>query len=286
MKNFVLTVTVLAFCSLSLAENLSATRDNNQPETAVASTQGNAAQAAPNGAAARPVCAFNFTSGHDETFFKYCVTANGNIVQLETPRGREHLNVADKIGEGYGLCDQGGEYFDYAEFGESGNWNAASVVSQDTQSVKIARTTRDGIWTFTQTITQVAAGSPSANVAMAITNNTDTQRDVIIFRYANVNADGIAKNNLDSTVDAAFAWNSFSRPPQVGFGLMLQNVGSTPFHHTGFMLNVPNPPEPCNAFVHAPKHLITNTDGSIVVDYALGIGSHETRTVTVAYKGM
>ena len=285
MKNSVLAVTVLALCALSLAETPSAASVNNQKQAA-ASAQGAGVQAALNNLRARAVCAFTFTSGHDETFFKYCVTANGNIVQLETPLGREQLSVARKIGEGYGMCDQGGEYFDYAEFGDSGNWNPATVVSRDATSVKIARTTSDGIWTLTQTITQVAGGSPSATVAMAITNHTDTQRDVIIFRYANVNADGIAKNNLDSTIDSAFAWNSFSRPPQVGFGLMLQNVGSTPFFHTGFILSVPDPPEPCNAFVHDPKHLITKTDGSIVVDYAIGIGSHESRTVTVAYKGI
>ena len=86
MKKFVLAATVLALCALSLAETPSAANSKNQPETAAALTQGSAAQTASNNFAAQPVCAFTFTSGHDETFFKYCVTANGNIVQLETPR--------------------------------------------------------------------------------------------------------------------------------------------------------------------------------------------------------
>ncbi len=290
MKKFVLAATVLALCALSLAETPSAANSKNQPETAAALTQGSAARTAPNNFAAQPVCAFTFTSGHDETFFKYCVTANGNIVQLETPRGREHLAVADKIGEGYGLCDTGGiEYFDYAGFGDSGNWNPATVVSQDATSVKIARTTGDGIWTLTQTITQVAGTSPSAKIAMTIRNNDPAgQRDVVIFRYANVNADSFFQNNLDATRDSAFGWNSTdgrdSHP--LGFGLMLQNVGATPFHHFAFILNVPDPPEPCNAFRHAVVGPIINTDGSFFLDYAIGLGGGQSRTVTVAYKGM
>lgn len=289
MKNFVLAVTVLALCTLSLAEATSTASVNNQTQAA-ASAQGGATQAVPNNFPTSPVCAFTFTSGHDETFLKYCVTASGNIVQLETPRGREHLAVADTIGEGYGLCDTGGiEYFDYAGFGDSGNWNPATVVSQDATSVKIARTTGDGIWTLTQTITQVAGTSPSAKIAMTIRNNDPAgQRDVVIFRYANVNADSFFQNNLDATRDSAFGWNSTdgrdSHP--LGFGLMLQNVGATPFHHFGFILNVPDPPEPCNAFRHAVVGPITNTDGSFFLDYALGIGGGESRTVTVAYKGM
>ena len=87
MKNFVRAVTVLALCTLSLAETPSAANVNNQKQAA-ASAEGSAVQAALNNLPERPVCAFTFTSGHDETFFKYCVTANGNIVQLETPRGR------------------------------------------------------------------------------------------------------------------------------------------------------------------------------------------------------
>ena len=188
------------------------------------------------------------------------------------PPGREHLAVADKIGEGYGLCDTGGiEYFDYAGFGDSGNWNPATVVSQDATSVKIARTTGDGIWTLTQTITQVAGTSPSAKIAMTIRNNDPAgQRDVVIFRYANVNADSFFQNNFDATRDSAFGWNSTdgrdSHP--LGFGLMLQNVGATPFHHFAFILNVPDPPEPCNAFRHAVVGPIINTDGSFFLDYA------------------
>ncbi len=195
------------------------------------------------------------------------------------------------MGEGYGICDIDGiighsEYFDYGEFGDSGNWNPATLVSQDPKSVKIARTTSDGIWTLTQTITQVRGAAPPATIAMTITNNTDAERSLVIFRYANVNADGVLQNNLDSTLNSAFGWNSISKGQQIGFGLMLQNVGATRFPHFAFKLNTPQPPLPCNAFVRFVKGPITNTDGSIVVDYAMTLGANESRTVTVAYKGM
>jgi len=68
-----------------------------------------------------------------------------------TPFNREHIAVG-AAGEGYGVCDNTGAvaYFDYADYGDSGNWGAPTLVSQTATSVKIARTTSDGVWTLTQ----------------------------------------------------------------------------------------------------------------------------------------
>jgi hypothetical protein len=55
------------------------------------------------------------------------------------------------------------------------------VLSHDAKSVKIARTTADGNWTLTQTITQVT-GPPSAKIAMALTNNTSVTRQAFLLR--------------------------------------------------------------------------------------------------------
>lgn len=274
MTKLLLALIVLTFSSLSFAASQSS-GSNTQTTSAAPGLN--------------EQCAFTFTSGHDESFLKFCVTTNGNIIQLETPRGHEHLLFASTIGEGYGLCDTAGiDYSDYADFGDSGNWNPATVVSQDPKSVKIARTTSDGLWTLTQTFRLVAGTPPSVGIDMTVTNNSDIERDLILFRYANINADGLLQNNLDATRDSTFAWNSTDGDPNHphGFGLMLQNAASTPFHHFGFILKVPDPPKPCNAFINAIVGPITHTDGSGFVDYLLPTDPHESKTVSVAYKGM
>src|SRR5262245_10673086 len=50
------------------------------------------------------ICSFTYSSGAKETFLKYCVTANGNITQFESPAGIEHIAVGE-VAEGYGVCD-------------------------------------------------------------------------------------------------------------------------------------------------------------------------------------
>src|SRR5450756_2466088 len=75
-------------------------------------------------------CAFTFTSGVNLTSIQYCVTANGNIVQIEIPEGVPLISAAS-LGEGYGVCDvtSGTAYTDYGGFGDSGNWRPATVLS-------------------------------------------------------------------------------------------------------------------------------------------------------------
>src|SRR3954467_9758205 len=130
MNKLILTFIVFSLCSLGLAE----TPGVGSPDKSTGTTQ-------------RPFstanCSFTFTSGNKSNFLKYCVTANGNVTLFETPLNHEHIAVGQD-GEGYGICDvnSGIAYFDYAEFGDSGNWNNPTVLSQDAKSVTIARTTR------------------------------------------------------------------------------------------------------------------------------------------------
>src|SRR6266700_3493931 len=199
MKKLVLAVTVLALSTLSVAQILPTKKVNTQQEVAAALAQENAAQAVPRSPLATMTCSFTFTSGANNTYLKYCVTVNGNITQLQTPLGHEHIAVGT-FGEGYGVCDTttGVAYDDYAGFGDSGNWGVPVTTQPNATTVKVVRSTSDGIWTLTQTITQVAATS-SVKVAMALKNNTAIARTAYLMRYADVDADGIFKNNLDGT---------------------------------------------------------------------------------------
>jgi hypothetical protein len=271
VKTIVLAVVLTASCTISFAAT------PNQKESA-----------AVQGATHSPevsVCSFTFTTGTFDTFLKFCVTANGNITQFQTPQGVEDVAVGD-ASEGYGICDftSNTEYFDYADAGASANWATASVVKQTAKSVQIARTTSDGIWTLTQTINQIAGNLPSAQVVMALKNNSATDRSVRLMRFVDVDADGNFNNELDATNKAAFGWNSFGLGH--AYGLVLFNVGNPPFDHDGFVQIVPGGPAPCNPFAFASLTTLTNTDGSLVHLYNIDVPKGMTKIVTVGYKGM
>jgi len=291
MKKLIIAIIVPILCSLSVAQFPGGQRVHSAVSTrqqaAAGLAQKSAAQAMFHSPFATGACSFTFTSGANLSFLKYCVTENGNITQLETPEGQEHINVGpDGVnGEGYGICDTDAnvEYDDYAEFGDTGNWNLPSVIGHSAKMVKIARTTADGAWTLTQTISQIAGGSPSVKIVMALKNNAKVTKTAFLIRYADVDADGLFDNNLDATLESAFAWNSVSAGNP--FGLALQNVG-TP--QAGFLLGfvqaAPAGPPPCN--IQSADGPLTNTDGSVGIAYVLKVPPGTSKTVTVAYKGL
>jgi hypothetical protein len=287
MKKVVIVVAVLASCCSGFAEGLKASKGNSESEATAMAAQKSAAQAASGSLAATSTCSYNFTSGTNNTFLKYCVTVNGNIPQLMTPFNREHIAVG-AAGEGYGVCDNTGAvaYFDYADYGDSGNWGAPTLVSQTVTSVKIARTTGDGVWTLTQTITQVAS-TQSVRVIMALKNNRAVPRSFFLMRFADVDVSGTASNNLDATANSAFGWNSaFSSTPD--YGLMVQNVGNpTGLANTiPFVQKVAFPPNPCVPGAQLAAGPVTATDGSMLMYYEGTVPQKGTRTVTMNYKGM
>lgn len=252
-----------------------------QKEVAAAAAQ-KAVAAALVGNDSTSTCSFTYTSGVNDTFLKYCVTVNGNITQLETPVGHEHIAVG-VFGEGYGVCDATANvaYYDYADFGDSGNWGAPVTTQPNATTVKVVRNTSDGIWTLTQTITQVAASS-SIQIAMALTNNTAVDRRASLIRYADVDANSSFLNNFDSTTNSSWGNNSL-----FSFGLMLQNVGNPPssFGLVGISQNVPSGPDPCNFYAHSVEPLKA-TDGSIALLYDIFVAAQTTQTDTMIYKGL
>src|SRR5215471_358291 len=168
-------------------------------------------------------CAYNFSvAGAQNSFLKYCVTVNGNIVSFNSPNGNDQI-AQGGFAEGYGICDfsTGISYFDYA-YTESGNWNSPVLVALTTGMVKIARTTSDGAWTLTQTITKTAGPSPSAKVTMAIKNNSGAQKEFYLLRYADVdpsdaNSTGNFQESFDSSKFSAWGYEALnSGRPAIG----------------------------------------------------------------------
>jgi hypothetical protein len=245
-------------------------------------TQQQAAAAATPSPTASTTCAYTFTSGAGATYTQYCVTVNGNIASFQNPSGVEDINVG-QIGEGYGICDftTNTGYFDYA-YTDSGNWLSPVLLSSTTAQVKIGRTTSDGIWQLTQTITKVAATTKtpgSATVTMALKNLTGISRTVYFLRFADVDANSsVSPNDFDYTFNVATGLQ-----PGFSYGLMLSNNTFT-FGHEAFIQSTFNGPDPCNFSANLVNPGPFVGDGSFAQIYAIAVPKLATKTVTMTYK--
>jgi len=280
VKKLCLAVIVLSLCALSFAGTLGTPTDNNQQEAA-ARQKAEGLQGVSHSPLASVTCAFNFASGANNTFLGYCVSENGNILNIQTPANQQQLFAR----EGYGFCDisSNTEYFDYAGAGDTSNWNPAVVLSHNTNTVKIARTTSDGIWTLNQTITQVPMTS-SIKVTMTLKNNLAVSKEVQLVRFADIDADNVTANTVDATINDAMIFNSVGRGNS--FGLALQNVGTSPFTYLGYVQNVPSAVHPCSPFTNLAIGPLVGTDGSGVMTYVITIPAHSSKTVNVGYRGL
>jgi hypothetical protein len=232
-------------------------------------------------APATTTCSFAYSSGPLATFTRYCLGANGNIVQLDSPSGFEFINNGDLM-EGYGICDvtPNVSYYDYASI-DSANWGATTVTIPNATTAKFVRTTGDGIWQLTQTVMQIkatAASTGSVKITMALKNLSTISRNVALMRVANVNAGPVATNDeLVSSFNSAFA-----QEPGASWGLGLTTNTFT-FAHNGAVFSVPTGPDPCH-YVTSINNFAFVGDGSIGHVYAITVPKGATKTVTMTYK--
>jgi hypothetical protein len=246
---------------------------------------------------ATTTCTYKFTSGSGATYLQFCVTVNGNIVEFNSPEGIEQLSP--KVSppyEGYGICDNTNgatAYYDYAANGDSGNWDAATKVSSTATSVKIERSTSDGAWTLTQTITSIAGANPYAKVVMALKNNSGVTKYAYLLRFANMLPTGAGGGtpyyeNYDGDADSAWGYSSYSSCCGEPYGLMLQNVGNpAPLSalslREGFPQDTLGGPDPCDP-VGNYNGTVTGSNGSGVYLYVLSLNKNQTVTVTDRYQ--
>jgi hypothetical protein len=286
MKKLVLALTVLAFCSVSFAAGPGPKKVNPQQEAAAAGSQVTAEQTAPNSPFATTDCQYYFTAGSNNTYLNYCVTVNGNILYIVTPADQV-LTLAG--GEGYGICNESPaqNYTDYAT-SDTGNWNAPILLSQTASSVKIARTTSDGNWTLTQTITKIPSG-PSIKVVMAFKNNQTVVKTAYLVRYVDV--DGILYLVTSSFAqhNGAFTWNTADYSYSANTdGLQLQNVGTPPFGFwQAYAQETTQGPNACAfAYNAAPQGVEVPFLASLVMAYVGPVPAGGTKTVTLTCRGM
>jgi len=230
-------------------------------------------------------CDFSFQSGSNSTSLYYCVATNGNITFLSTPGDHSHLFFR----EGYGICNESPAqaYWDYADAGDSGNWGAATVLKLTATSVVIARTTADGVWTLTQTIS-LDPNTPAVKIVMALKNNTAMPRVAYLVRYADVDSDGSFLNNFSATTNGAFSWNaSIPFGANSGYGLELRNFGQPHFGYLqGFARTVSTGPNPCAFASDSSGSPLTGINGSVALAYVDSVGAKKTKAATIIYRGM
>ncbi len=276
-----LSMTLNAQQSTSSAASATATRaqaarhlDPAREQAAIEAKQQYVGAASPD---ATTTCKYTFTSGTGNKYLKYCVTLNGNIVSFESPSGQEYI-ATSPIGEGYAFCDfdTATQYYDYAGYGDSGNWQAPVTVSSSGTSVKISRKTTDGIYTLTQTIAQNVPNA-FAQVTMALKNNTGVSHHVGLLRYADVDAQGSTSNNFDFTYRTAYGYN------EAGYGLQIKFLSGFAFNG-GFAQIIPGGPNPCQIFTHVVYAPQQNIDGSIFAQFDMELAKNATGTVVVEYK--
>jgi hypothetical protein len=231
---------------------------------------------------ATTTCSYDFSSGSGNTYMGYCVTANGNILEIQTPFGQSMMGAN---GEGYGLCDQNApaNYTDYA-VSDTGNWGTATVLSHSLSSVKIARTTADGLWTLTQTITKVPATS-SIKVVMALKNNQTVSDVAYLVRFADAEPPAVGSSDFWlGGLNSALA-RTFQSDPN--YGLQLTNVSVPPFSYwQGFAQGVNTGPNACAFASNEGNDNSAGNIGSIEMAYVGTVPAGATKTVTLSYRGL
>lgn len=245
---------------------------------------------------ATATCAYTFTNpGPGNSYLQFCVTANGNIAEFMSPSGYDQL-AQGGVGEGYGICDTstGVAYYDWA-YTDSGNWNPSVVLASSSTSVKIARTTSDGLFTLTQTIAKQAGTVPYAKITMALKNNVPSAKTVYLERYADVDplnapfADTDFTESFDSTFNSAWGYTAlnYSGPNFAGWGMMLSQIGvpkgASGYFYEGIDQAFSGGPAPCSPTASYGAYQ-ASVDGSVEFFWDLGIGGTKTATVNAKYE--
>ena len=142
-------------------------------------------------------CQTTFTN-HNSARIQFCVTANGNVLNLEGPPGWNQIDQ----NEGYAVCALDGSYgyWDLAGAGASG-WGDP-VLSQpkgaNTFPFTITRQTLDGKFTLTQTF-KLVSGGKSVGVTMGLVGPLSR-----LVRFAEVMPQ--TNQSGDHTSASAFVW--------------------------------------------------------------------------------
>lgn len=178
-------------------------------------------------------CFSTHTSGSGAGLMRICISDHGNLAQLESPDGVEHIGIG-QLAEGYILCTAPNGT-DFAHGFDSGAWEdgfAAPTISQpngpNTFPLTITRNTTDGAFRLEQQFFRDAA-ERDVVIQMKVTNISGTlQQNVRITRYFDARL-----NNFNTQESYAYAQHSVWAWP-TGFTNAAEALLLTPL-----TLNVP-----------------------------------------------
>lgn len=210
--------------------------------------------------------------------FNYCVSDSGNVVQMETPLGTQHLSTTSPA-EGYGICDieTGVRYFDYN--GGAHNWQKkVNVIS--TSPLVLGRTTTDGLWQLQETFTTSTSDS-SIRIKMELHNQAAVNKRALLVRYADVNVNGSSSDYLMATTISADAIDTVSPPASPG--MQLRDVKGAGPNVLPIVQKVPSGPDPCAPAAHSGNPFTVN-NGSLELVYGTTVPKNGSRTFTALYR--
>ena len=223
-------------------------------------------------------CVSTYTSGTGASFFQWCVTANGNIVSLQSPESEEHI-FEGTVGEGYQICDFSTliAYTDYAGAADTGNWKA-SIITQpngpNTFPLTIKRTTVDGKYTLTQKFSQLPADF-TIKIATTVKNNTTGSPFLYLYRFADLdidNAGSFSTDWFDQGANAAWGYLPFQD------GVMLSS-GTPGLFHSASVTSVV--PAHCDfPSASTPAHI----DGGVYLLHGFTAAPKSSTSFTVVYR--
>jgi hypothetical protein len=180
-------------------------------------------------------CQSTFTSGTGNSYLSFCVTENGNVSTLESPKTFNQIYLG---AEGYGICDVTNgnsetfpRYYDWGRYGDSASWLSSSITQPhgpNTFPLTITRSTSDGGITLIQTFSQNKT-TPSVKISMTLKNNSAIPRDLWLVRFVDIDADGTSAGDY-------FDYNQYSswgtQFGAFGHGLMM-HAGASPLLSQG-----------------------------------------------------
>ena len=266
MKKLFLTAALLTLTAAAFAQNAK----NLGPQ---AQGDENSAQKLTN-----TQCQSTFISGSGSTYMNFCTSANGNISRIQTPSGWDQLYFG---AEGYGICDETNlyGYYDWGQYGDSGNWMAATITQPNGPStfpLTITRTTSDGVFTLKQVFSQNKT-TPGIKVTMTLTNNSDIVRETFLTRFADIDADtfsGGGGNTFDSTEFSA--WGVV--PGGGAHGLIARGSSSKWWRQARVVSGFQDPCKP--TLLSTPF----NGDGASLLIWQPGFGPHQSLTMSMEYR--
>jgi len=218
-------------------------------------------------------CQSTYTSGCGQTYLSFCVTQNGNLANFSSPSGYNQLYAN---AEGYAVCDYDSNYsyYDWGQYGDSGNWQN-SIVTQpkgpNTFPLTIKRTTSDGVWTLTQAFSRNTT-TPAVKITMTLKNNSEVSRTAYFMRFADIDADNKTFNEFDGGTFSIWGYQSGST------GLMMRESWT---YGMGAWVLSALPWNPCS-FEHEGIPYLG--DGKGLVTWYHGLSAKSSMAVSVEYR--